>query len=807
MLSNYLTILYRNILRQWLYSAINIVGLTVGFICCILIWLFIQNETGYDQNFKQAEQIYRVTTRVERGENQDPIVVALTSPPVGVLLKSDFDGIASYTRLMMGGFDLKYENKSFNERVYFADENFFEIFELPVLAGNLSSALSQPEAVVLTKNKALKYFGSVEAAINKSMLLDSTRNVIVTAVLDDLPKNTHLSFDVLLSMPMLQQFFGEDILEDWNGRAAGYTYIKLHEGQSISPIMMGLPEFINNRLPNPEVSRLEIQSIQDIHLHSSRKFEMKKGGDISAVITMAIVALAILLMACFNYINLSTALATMRSKEVGVRKVLGAEKGQLAMQFITESAVTSVISAILALIGIVFFLPYFNSFLSLDIQFDWQNVEFWVGLFVILAVVVLLGGGYSAFYQAALNPIVALRNSDFQPGRFGGTQLRKLLVIVQFAVSVVLMVATLVVYQQVQFAKNIDVGYEKENMVVLYGAGNPAVRDAYEVMKSQWQSHPKITDVTASSSTPPVSLMGRVQYRIPSKNQPEFDYIAFNAIDFNYFSTYGINMVAGQAFSEQRKSEAFTSESGAGVIINERAVEVLGWKTPATAVGQQMIIKSIDGERDVMTTIIGVSKNIHVSSVHDPIHPQVYFVMRPYMKDISIRINGDQQEALAHIRNVWKQKLPNISMIDGFVDVGFDSLYRDEEHRLKLFTCFSIIAVTIALLGLFGLSMFTAQRKVKEISIRQVLGAEMPDIISMLSKDFLKLVALSNLIGAPLAYFMMSNWLSEFSYRIDFPILSLISVIVVTLILSFITIASQAIRVASIPPANSLRDE
>ncbi|WP_445362247.1 FtsX-like permease family protein [Microbulbifer sp. ANSA003] len=773
----------------------------------MLIWLFIQNETGYDRHYQDAEQIYRVTTRVERGADQEPIVVALTSPPVGTLLKADFDVVDSYTRLMMGSFDLSYQRKNFKEKLYFADANFFDIFDLKVLAGNLSQALSTPEAIVLTKDRAIKYFGSPEAAINKTMLLDNQRNVVVTAVLDDLPENTHLSFNVLLSMEMLQEFFGDDILEDWNGRAAGYTYIKLTNGKSISPVLAGMPEFIKNRLPNPEMQRLEVQGITDIHLHSARKFEMKEGGDVSVIFTMALVAFTILLMACFNYINLSTALATMRSKEVGVRKVLGAEKGQLIAQFMTESAVTAIISAVLAVAALAVLLPYFNNFLSLSLQLGWQDLEFWGGFVAVLAVVILLGGGYSAFYQSSLNPIVAIHNSDFLPSKLGGTQLRKLLVVAQFTVSVVLMIATMVVYLQVNFAKNIDLGYDDKDLLVLYGAANPQVQEAYELMKTQWQSHPGIDEVTASSATPPVSLMGRVQYRIPSANQSEFDYIAYNAIDYNFFSTYDIGIIAGRGFSEAQKGDAFSFESGAGVVINERAVEVLGWANLQQALGQQMLVKSLDGEREVMTTIVGISENVHMSSVHDPIHPQLYFVMLPYMQDISIRIRGDRQEAMNHIRQVWQQRLPNVALVSGFVDVGIESLYRDEEHRLKLFTGFSVLAVSIALLGLFGLSMFTAQRKVKEIGVRKVLGAELSDIVALLSKDFTKLVVIANILGIPLAYYLMSNWLEQFSYRIDMPVLSFAVVFVLTLLLSVATIASQAVRVASLPPANSLRDE
>jgi putative ABC transport system permease protein len=808
MLLNYIIMTYRNLIRHWLFSLINIVGLTIGLLCCLLIWLFIQNETGYDGQFTDAERLYRVTTKVQRGGGQDPIVVAITSPSVGPSIKANFTVVDDFTRLMMGSHEFKYKNKSFNERVFFAQENYFELFDFKVLKGSIASSLTRPGSVVMTENRAIKYFGSAQKALGKNMTVGNKYNAQVTAVIADLPKNTHFAFNVLLSMDLLRQFKGDDILEDWTGRSAGYTFIRLKPGQSITPVVDGMRDFVKNNIPNPEKHHFELQPVGDIHLYSDRKVEMKPNGDINVIYTMAIVALVILLMACFNYINLSTAIATIRAKEVGVRKVLGANRKQLILQFMTESAVMTVIAIVLALIGLTLVLPAFNNFLGMTLLFDWTNPEFWQGIVVIGIFVMIFGGGYSAFYLSSMDPISALRSAEFNQGQFGGTQIRQILVILQFAASVILIVSTLVVYAQISFAKNIDMGYNKENMMIVYGANNSDVQQAYEVMKKQWQQHPGVLGVTASAHTPPVSIMGRMEYKVPSMDLVEFDYMNYNAVDFDFFNVYGIDVVAGRVFSADKKSEAYTSDQGAAVVLSELAIKQMGWDTPQQAIGQNMIIKSHDGEREVSTTIIGVVKDIHMSSVHDTIHPQLYIVMLPYINDISIRIDPSRQEAAtAHIRQIWNEKVPLVSWFSGYVDVGFDSVYRDEENRLKLFTSFSILAVIVALMGLFGLAMFTAQRRVKEIGVRKVLGASLLDIVRLLTWDFSKLVVMANVLGAPVAYYIMSQWLATYSYHVSMSPLIFIGVVVGTLALSFVTIASQAIRVGRMSPILSLRDE
>ena len=383
MLINYIVMTYRNLVRHWLFSFINMVGLTIGLLCCLLIWLFVQNETGYDGQFKDSQRTYRVTTKVERGGGQEPIVVAITSPAVGPLLKANFTVIEDYSRLMMGSMEFSYQNKQFRERSYYASENWFDMFDFTVLKGNLETSLRRPGSVVMTRNRAIKYFGSVEQALGKNMTVGGKYNVQVTAVIEDLPKTTHMAFNVLLSMDLLRQFEGDDVLEDWTGRAAGYTFIRIKSGQSVESVRNGMPDFVKNNIPNPEKNYFEVQQIGDIYLHSDRKVEMKVNGDIKEVYTMAIVAAVILIMACFNYINLSTALATIRSKEVGVRKVLGASRGQLMMQFITESAAMTIVAIAMALGILVLILPAFNNFLSMALAFDWGSGVLWQGIVVI----------------------------------------------------------------------------------------------------------------------------------------------------------------------------------------------------------------------------------------------------------------------------------------------------------------------------------------------------------------------------------------------------------------------------------------
>lgn len=807
MIYNYLKIAIRNLLKYKFISFINLFGLTTGIACCLLILTYIINELSYDKFQPQADRTYRITRSFRNSETG---VVSLNlgtvAPPFAPLLINDFKEIEKITRLLPGGtFSFRYNDKMFNEENgYWADEEFFNFFKVDMVKGNPSRALSDPNSVMITEDLAKKYFGDDEP-LNKMIRMDNQFNFKVTGVYKAFPTNTHVHPQFLISFNTLKDtaIYGEQNLRTNWGNNSFLTYLKLPANYDIKKMERQFPAFLDRHMtdggPNKpsKWTALALQKMPDIHLYSHLDYEAEENGDIKRVYVFSAIALFILLIASINYMNLSTARSALRAREIGVRKVVGAQRKEIIGQFLSESVLVSWLSMILAFLITWLVLPWLNQLsgqqLSIDILFRWDII---IAILAVPFVVGILSGIYPALFMSSFQPVQVLKGL-FKVG--GGTiSFRKVLVTTQFAISIILIISTITVFQQMRFMQEKELGFDKTHIVnIPYNSG---LNERYEAFRTELLSNSYIKNAGRSSRIPTGRLLDANGARIKRSDtlEPANADIKFVSADQEFVPTYGVKIVAGRGFSKD-----FSTDTGA-FILNEAAVKALGFKTNDDVVGKDFGYGNRTGK------VIGVFNDFHFESMHQKIVPLVLLVPRSANRygNISIKVAGSNiPAALSHIEKTWRNFLPETPYQYNFLDENFERLYQSEDRQKSIFTVFAFIAIFIACLGLFGLSAFAISQRVKEIGIRKVLGANVNTIVALLSKDFLKLVLLAAIIAFPVAWFAMDSWLQDFAYRINVPWWVFVVAAIIAAVIAFVTISFQAIKAAISNPVKSLRTE
>ncbi len=810
MFRNHFKTAWRNLMKYKFISFINLFGLTIGLTCCLLILTYILNELSYDKYNKNADQVYRVTRTFYNGNGDVSLNLSTVAPPFGYYLPADFPEIQKMTRLLNNGnTPLRYKDKLINEpNVYFGDENLFDVFTVSVVKGNPKTALNDPFSVMLTEDEAKKYFGN-EDPVNKVIRANNQFDLKVTGVYKAFPSNSHIHPNILVSFNTLNDsaVYGADNLRTNWGNNSFFTYIMLPKNYNIESMKSRFPAFLDKHMagqygPNQpsKFTKLDLQKLTDIHLYSHTDYEAEPNGDIKRVYIFAAIALFILLIACINYMNLSTARSALRAKEIGIRKVVGAQKQELVIQFLSESILITWSAIIMAFMLLYFLLPWLNKVsaqnLSVDILLKWQIL---VPLFLAPFIIGFISGIYPALFMSSFQPVKTLKGLF----KVGGSSIsfRKVLVVTQFAISIILIVTTVIVFQQMRYIQNVSLGYDKDHIITM--AYNSQLNDQYESFRNALLQNSNIKDVGLSSRIPTGRLLDDMGASAPGSDSmvPVKAEIRFLATDYDFIPTYGIQLAAGRNFSRSYGTDT------SNFIINEAAVKAVGWKNAREAVGKNFKYGQFSGH------IIGVVKDFHFESLHQVITPLIFVLPPPvpnqtFYNNISIKISGSNvASTIDAVKNIWQRFLPDLPYQYTFLDENFSRLYESEQRQETIFTTFACIAIFIACLGLFGLSAFAISQRVKEIGVRKVLGANTGTIVALLSKDFLKLVLVAAIIAFPIAWYAMHNWLQDFAYRINIQWWVFAFAGIGASVIALLTISFQAIKAALANPVKSLRSE
>jgi len=803
MIKNYFKIAWRNITRNKTFSAINTFGLAIGLTCFMLIAVFVYNELSYDKYPAEAKNIYRIN--LSATGNGDVAVYPNVDFAVGEGIKETFPEVKAFTRVTSAVDFVKYDDKQFKEEhLAFADSNFLQIFSIPLIEGNAADALIQPNSIVISKSFAKKYFGN-EGAVGKSLAIGTRETPYkITGVIDKVPDNSHFHFDAFLSLSTWH------ITNKTWSNLGPYTYLVLDKNADPKKLQAKFRQLVAKYVV-PEiqhdmgVSLAEAQKsvntfifslvpLTDIHLNSNTKAEIEPNGDIQYVYIFSALALFILLLACVNFTNLSTALASKRSREVGIRKVMGSAKKQLIFQFLAESVLLTFFSMLIAYILIFLLLPYFNQVANRNISFNFfLSYQSMAAMFLVSLAAGILAGIYPAFFLSSFNTIKVLKGSFAQSSQ--KKPLRSSLIVFQFFVSTTLIIATIIAYQQLHYMQNKKLGYDKEQVLFLPDArllGNNQAAFAQQIKQDN-----RAVSVTISRSVPGGPIMDGTEIypKNETSNGTEIHANIYH-VDYDYLRTLGIRVLTGRNFSRE-----YATDSSSGVVINEAAVRELGW-TNDNAVGRT-IIRS--GQKAF--TVIGIVSDFHYTTVKQKVAP-LMMVLGGNYGGLIVKIKTDNVKGfLSNLKKEWASFNPPGPLGYSFLDEKFASLYENEKRTQQIFSVFAILAVIIACLGLFGLATYTAEQRRKEIGIRKVLGASVGGIIQLLSKEFLKLVLVAFIIAIPVSWWAMNEWLQDFAYRINIGWWVFAAAGASALLITLVTISFQAIRAAIANPVKSLRTE
>jgi putative ABC transport system permease protein len=811
MLKNYLKIAWRNLVKNKTFSIINIAGLAIGLACFTLIALYVMDELSYDRHNDKADRIYRIHSDIKMG-NSD-LHLAVASDPMGQALKKDYPQIEEYVRFYASsGSKLVKKGNEFivEPNVAHVDSTVFNVFTFDVIHGDAKTALNEPNTVVLTETTARKYFGTA-GVVGKMLETDDNRSTLykVTAVIKDIPHNSHFNFDFLFSMDNVDYGFGNYMSHNFQ------TYLLLKPDADPKQIEKNFDQYIEKYvLPMARQSMrvasmtefrksgnnlsYSLMPLTDIHLHSDRFPELAVNGNVQYVYIFSIVALFILLIACVNFMNLSTARSANRAREVGIRKVLGTGKNSLIRQFLAESTFTVFLSMIIAIIIAWLVLPYFNDLSSKSLSVKSLLNTKTLPFFILLPIVVgIVAGSYPAFFLSSFQPIQVLKGK-LNAGAKRST-LRSSLVVFQFVTSIVLIIGTIVVYRQLNYIQTRKLGFNKDQVLVIDGTGS--LRNNATVFKNEVAKFPGVVNA-AFTGFLPVENSSRTDNTF-AKDAVLDTKNGFNmqnwAIDYEYIPTLGMEMKTGRNFSRDFGTDSL------GIIINETTASLLGYDD---AVGKKIYsLGGGPGSDPIPYTIIGVVKNFHFESLKRTIEP-LCFTLGESSWATSFRINTtDVRGLVQQIESKWQLMASGLPFRYRFLDESFDEMYRAEQRVGKVAISFAVLAILIACLGLFGLATYMAEQRIKEIGVRKVLGASVTDIVSMLSKDFLKLVIIAALVAFPLAWWFMHKWLEDFAFRINIGWWIFLVAAGLALMIALITVSFQAIRAAMTNPVKSLRTE
>ncbi len=813
MIRNYLKVAWRSLRRNTTFSFINITGLAVGLGCFLLIALYVLDELSFDRYYDKAGNIYRINMDARWG-GQD-LRLAETSDMMGNIVKKDYPQVQEYTRLYHQSGDTKLIRKG-NEfitetRTAYVDSTFFNVFAFPALEGDTRTALNDPHTVVITASAAARYFGSSNGAVGKMLKVQEGGKEVpykVNAVIADIPGNTHFHYDFLFTMKSLDYTWGQI------GNVNFHTYLMLKPGADLKAFEKKLQDYTSKYLI-PSLKDYHIYSLADfeksgnmihfslipvtsIHLYSDRQGgeELSPSGSIQYVAIFSAAALFILLIACVNFMNLTTARSAGRAREVGIRKVLGTERRALIMQFLSESTLMVLLSFMIGIVIAYLALPVFNSLSGKTMNLTSLFSPVILPLLIVLPFVVgLLAGGYPAFFLSGFKPIEVLKGRLKMGTKSGG--LRSTLVVFQFATSIVLIIGTIVVFRQLHYIQTRDLGFNKDQVLIV--DGTDALGNNAGVFKKEVTQLSGIKAGTLSSFLP-VAKSSRNSWNI-SKDPIENPSTSFNvetwAVDEGYIPTLGIKLEKGRNFSPNFKMDS------SSVIINETTAKILGYANP---IGKNIYIFDAAG-KPFTYPIVGVVKNFNFETLHHEVRP-LMFVMQISTGLASFKVNtANISSLIGEVRNKWTALARGIPFSYRFLDESYNEMYQSEQQVGKLAIIFSVLAILISCLGMFGLAAFVAEQRIKEVGIRKVLGANVQGIVRLLTADFMKLITIAFIIATPLAWWGMNKWLQDFVYRVDFSWWIFPVAGFAAFLIALITVSSQAVRAAMANPVNSLRSE
>ncbi len=794
MLKNYIKVVLRNIKRHAGYSLINVSGLAIGMACCLVITMWVLDEVNFDRFHENAADLYRVE------ENQfysgRVYHVTVTPYPLAPALKEEIPEIVEATRVIrMGGILFKYEDKSFFEdRVAAVDPSFLRMFTFPLAIGDPGSILSDPFSMILSETAAKKYFGD-EDPIGKAITVNETVSIRVAGVIKDFPLNSTIRADILFPYELMEK---RGATNNNFGSNSIWTFVQLQKGTPKSVVDPKIKGFIKERVPQ-SVTDLELFPYTRIHLFQYFGYDR---GDVAAkyVYIFSLVAGFVLLIACINFMNLSTARSANQAKEVGLRKVVGALKKNLIARFYSESMTYALLALGVALGLVMLFLPWFNSLADKELSLRFlTRGSLLLGILAITVVTGLLAGSYPAVFLSSFQPVRVLKGS-LKAGT-GSKTFRRILVVVQFSLSIFLIIGTLVVYKQTQYMRTKSIGFDKEQLLYIGLRGTTGLN--YEALKAELKNDSRILGVTGASHLPSSigSNSGGAEWQ--GKDPEQEILIGMSTVDYDFIEVLGIELAEGRNFSKE-----FGSDPGGAFLVNEEVRRIMERDSVA---GEPFSFAGREG------SIVGVMKNFHFESLQSKIEPlAIYLPMppaeperrsRPFNYALIRVAPGDVQGSLDFIRDTWISVNPGFPFLFRFIDEQIDAMYRTEERVGRLLKAFAVLAVFIACLGLFGLASFMAEQRTREIGIRKVLGASIPQVTILLCREFFLLVVLANLLAWPAAYWALGNWLKNYAYRIDLGVAAFLVSFFAALFITAVTVSSQALRAASANPANTLKYE
>lgn len=824
MFKNYLLTALRSLARNKLYSAINIGGLSIGLAVCLLIFLFVRNETSYENWLTDSESIYRIES--VRHANNRPDRPSAASPALmqETMLRHYANEIKASARVFPRYHWVKKDDLQKEETIALVDPSFFDVFDLPVLEGNPEAAFQDYKSLIITKSIAHKYFGD-SSPIGQTLDLENGDIIAtVVAVIKDIPNNSHLKLDMMMRLDE-SRYDHRPFLMKWWLSANVLTYVKLNEGVSISNLQSTLPAFLDQYAiasPGPgfdadlvpsEHLTLSLMPVADIHLHSIGKSQLKATGDITIVYGFSAIALLILLIAIINFTNLTTARSTLRAREVALRKVVGASRRQIMVQFFGETLVTTVVALFVALVIVEITLPSFNAamtqLLSLGVMKD-PLVQ--LGILGLALMIGCLAGAHPALVQSSFRPASVLHSGRTAPP--GSARVRTVLTVVQFTIAIALMIGTAVIYNQIRYMQDMDIGVNKANKMTMFHMTYKHVADVAVAMKARIEALPGVKAATFTNRSFPIrgywSPPVKVDNPAMAGQALRLEHIPGDVDQLEFFDA---QLIAGRFFSEDHRGDLFAPPATEGAlgtqggIINEFAVSYLGFQSPEQAIGQTVYITETDGSQRA-TQIVGVVKDMRLRSARHDVEPMVFRVEEGPMWMLNIDIAPAlMEETVSAIDTIWAEMAPGVPMDRRFIDERFNQFYLADIQRGTLFAYFSIFAVLVSCLGLFGMAAFTSDRRTKEIGVRKVLGARTSHIATLLTYQFSKPVLVANLLAWPIAWYFSSEWLSGFAYKIDLSLTYFVGAGALAFVIAAATISALAVKAASSNPIESLRHE
>ncbi len=789
MLKNLIKTAIRHILKHFGYSVLNILGLTLGITSAIFLIIYVSDEVSYDRYHEKADRIYRVSSTIKEPDDQFTWIVAQI--PFGPQVAHDYPEVQSFVRFInMPRALYKYEDKQFNEaNFYYVDSTLFDIFTYKVLKGEVKSALLAPKKIILTEKIANKYFGKTDP-IGKT-LTSGTDTYEVTGVIQDVPANSHFRFDAITARNNLPKQLG-----NW-GNFGVFTYLlfpKNFDVKSFETKIQGMYDaYMKPIFGALNISiKYNLEPMTRIHLFSTNAQEPEPTGSYAYVYIFAIVAIFLILIASMNYMNLATARSARRAREVGLRKVVGSRRGPLVLQFLSESMVFTIISLLISIILIIVLLPKFNLLAGKSFNFNViYSPAVLLSLLAVILIVGVLGGSYPAFFLSRFSPVTVLKGEITQGS--AGSLFRKILVVIQFTVSVIMIICTMVVFRQLKYLKTTDQGFDQKNVISLELNGQLAVK--YPVLKQVLHENQNIKYVT-STNTAVGEGSGKVIFSVETDQGMSNRGVNFAVVDYDFIETMGIKVLKGRNFQLDMPSDTLT-----GVVVNETFVKRMGWSEP---IGKKV---EIYGGNFIKARVIGVMHDYHQTGMYNGIE-SLLLIYRPINNVVYIKLSGNEtKQTLSFIEQKWKEIFPDQPFVYTYLSDRFNHQFEADEKRGLIFTLFTILAILIACLGLFGLASYMVEQRTKEIGIRKIFGANENTVLSLISKDFLILVAIGIIIAVPVAYYFMSNWLEKYVYRTNIGIPLLLTAALMTILITIVTVSYKAYQAAIMNPARALKSE